>query len=958
MSLTTHLPRTLALACTLALFSLAAAAADGVASPIAASTAVPAPPKAPASALVAPKGVTAGPCVEGICEYTLGNGVRVLLFPDGSKPTVTVNLTYGVGSQHENYGETGMAHLLEHLLFKDTPTHGDIPGEMKKRGIAFNATTSLDRTNYFASFPANAATLDWVLGLEADRMLHSNVSRTDLDSEMTVVRNELERNENNPAGILMQRVRSTAYLWHNYGNDTIGARSDVENMPIERLQAFYRTWYRPDNATVIIAGRIDPAQTLAAVAAHFRRLAKPATPLPALYTTDPPQDGERSVTVRRSGDIQLVAAAYHTPAGSHPDNAALVVLDSVLGHVPSGRLHKALVEGKLAAGAGSASDGRRDPGLLTTMAVLARDGDAAKAEAVLLEQVEQLGATAGVAAITQAEVDDARQRIGNAYELNYTNVNAVALGLSESVAAGDWRLYFVRRDAIDKVTAADVNRVARSYLKPGNRTLGRFVPTDNANRVEIPAAPAVAGLVDGYTGKAAVAAGEDFDPTPANIQARTETFVIGDGLKVALLPKKTRGQTVVFSASFRFGDVESIKRSPDPAGSVAGALLMTGTARMTRDAIAKRFVELKTQGGVSGGVQSASIGLSSRREHLADALALAVDVLRNPAFPDAELEQLRTQAITGLEASRKEPGSVAGQALADYFDPWPADHPFAHQSIDESLAAIKALKREDVVAFHRNFYGTADGEISIVGDFDAAEVKAQLQALFAGWKSPIPFVAVATRYTDVAATRVRFETPDKPNAVLLARSNLSLNEADADYPALMAASSILGGGAIKSRLGDRIRQKDGLSYGVSSAISADSSRIGRDDAGSLTVQAIAAPQNIARVEVAMREEIARLVAHGVGADELRDAVAGLLTQRQQGRASDGAVAGLLARNLFMDRTMQFSADIDARLQALTVAEVNAAIRKHLKPAAISVIMAGDFAKTAAVPAGAATPAAK
>ena len=932
--LNTHSPRALALACSIALFSLPAVAADGVAVFGASGGVTP------------PKGLSRGPCVEGICEYTLANGLRVLLFPDASKPTVTINLTYGVGSQHENYGETGMAHLLEHLLFKDTPTHTDIPGEMKKRGIAFNATTSLDRTNYFASFPANDATLDWVLGLEADRMLHSGVAKKDLDSEMTVVRNELERNENNPGGILMQRVRSTAFLWHNYGNNTIGARSDVENMPIERLQAFYQTWYRPDNATLIVAGRIDPAQTLAAVATHFRGVAKPAAPLRVLYTADPAQDGERSVTVRRSGDIQLVAAAYHTPAGTHPDNAALVVLDSVLGHVPSGRLHKALVEGKLAAGVGSGNDSLRDPGLLLALAALPKDGDAAKAEAVLLAQVEQIGATP----VTQAEVDAAKLRIGNAYELNYTNVNAVALGLSESVAAGDWRLYFVRRDAVAAVTLDDVNRVARTYLKPSNRTLGRFVPTDNADRVEITAAPLAATLVDGYVGKAAVAAGENFDPTPANIQARTQTFVIGDGLEVALLPKKTRGETVIVNATFRFGDEKTLA-GRDVAAGIAGALLMHGSEGLSREQISQRFDALKTQAAVSGGLQSAAIGLTTRRAQLSEALTLAAGVLRKPTYPDSEFEQLKLQAITGLEAARKEPGTVAGMALGEHFEPWPEGHPLHSLNIDESLAAIKALTLADVRAFHRDFYGTATGEISIVGDFDAATVKPQLQALFADWKTPKPFAPIATRYTDVAAKNVRLETADKPNAVLLARSNLSLNQADADYPALMVANFILGGGQIKSRLGDRIRQKEGLSYGVASSLSADSSRVGRDDAGNLSVQAIAAPQNIAKVEAAMREEIAHLVTGGITSDELRDAVSGLLTERQQGRASDGAVAGLLARNLFLDRTMAFSADIDAKLQALTVAEVNAAIGKHLKPEALSVVVAGDFAS----PAGAATP---
>lgn len=268
-----------------------------------------------------PKGVVAGPSIEGISEYTLANGLRVLLFPDATKPTVTVNLVYQVGSVHENYGETGMAHLLEHLLFKGTPTQSDISGEMKKRGIDFNATTGLDRTNYFASFPANTDTLEWVLTMEADRMVHSNVARKDLDSEMTVVRNELEAGENNPGGVLFQRIRSTAFLWHNYGNTTIGARSDVEGVPIDKLQAFYRQWYQPDNATLIVAGRVDTADVLARIARHFGPVKKPTCPLPRFYTIEPAQDGEREVTVRRVGNLRLVAAAYHVPAVAHADNA-------------------------------------------------------------------------------------------------------------------------------------------------------------------------------------------------------------------------------------------------------------------------------------------------------------------------------------------------------------------------------------------------------------------------------------------------------------------------------------------------------------------------------------------------------------------------------------------------------------------------------------------------------------
>ena len=904
----------------------------------------------PASAFAAgvapPTGISAGACVEGICEYRLRNGLRVLLFPDASKPTVTVNLTYLVGSVHENYGETGMAHLLEHLLFKGTPKHADIPGELKKRGVGFNASTSLDRTNYFSSFPANDATLDYVLGLEADRMLNSFVAKKDLDSEMTVVRNELERNENNPGSVLNERLRSTAYLWHNYGNTTIGARSDVERVPIERLQAFYKTWYQPDNAVLIVAGRFDPATLLPNIKVKFGGLGKPSRALPVAYTKEPTQDGEREVTVRRSGDIRITSLAYHMPAATHPDTPALVVLGNLLGHAPGGRLHKALVESKLAAFTGAGAGAMRDPGTFNFVVAVPKDGDAGKAEAELLKQAEAIASQP----VTAQELADARQRIANGYELAFNNVNAVGMALSEYVAAGDWRLWFVLRDATDKVTLDDVNRVAKAYLLPSNRTLARFVPTDNAVRATIAEAPPAASLVEGYTGRAAIEAGESFDPTPANIAARTETYTIGNSLTVSLLPKKTRGGTVVFNADFRFGDLESIRRSPPPAASFAGSMLMRGSKTLSREQIDKRFEELKTSGGVSGGTQGAGIALQSRRGELAEALALAADILRNPAFPESEFEQLRLQAITGLEAARKEPGTAVGQAMAKAFDPWPADHPFRFRSIDEQLANLRAMKLDDVRAYHRDVFGTAEGQIAIVGDFDPAQIKPLLEKLFADWKPGVAFAPIPTRYHPVAARKQAFETPDKSSAVFTARHNLALNDEDPDYAALMVANNIFGSGGMTSRLGDRVRQKDGLSYSIGSGISADSSRDGKDDAGSFSIQAIAAPQNAARLEAAIREELARFVKDGITDAELKDAVSGLLTNREQARASDGTIAGMLNSDNFLGRPMQRRAEFDAKLKSLTVEQVNAAIRKFLKPDQLSVFVAGDFANAAKTPA--------
>lgn len=286
--------------------------------------------------------------VEGITEYSLPNGFRFLVYPDKSKQTITVNITYLVGSRHEGYGETGMAHLLEHLVFKGTPNHPDIPNELTKHGARPNGTTWYDRTNYFETFTAddNLENLKWALDLESDRMINSYIAKKDLDKEMTVVRNEFESGENDPQGILMERVMSTAYLWHNYGKTTIGARSDIENVPIERLQAFYRKYYQPDNSILMVSGKVDEKVAVDLITKYFGNIPKPTRELIRTYTAEPVQDGEREVSLRRVGDVQVASCLYHIPPGSHPDCAAVDLLTDILQDEPSGRLYKALIETK------------------------------------------------------------------------------------------------------------------------------------------------------------------------------------------------------------------------------------------------------------------------------------------------------------------------------------------------------------------------------------------------------------------------------------------------------------------------------------------------------------------------------------------------------------------------------------------------------------------------------------
>lgn len=871
---------------------------------------------------------------EGISEYVLDNGLRVVLFPDASKPVTTVNMTYLVGSRHEQYGETGMAHLLEHLLFKGTPTHTDIPGEMKKRGIGFNGTTWLDRTNYYASFSSDPDTLDWVLRLEADRMVNSRVSREDLDSEMTVVRNEMESGENSPVRVLVSRIISTAYLWHNYGNSTIGARADVEHVPIERLQAFYRNYYQPDNAVLVVAGDFDPEATLRRVADYFGAIPRPQRRLQPTYTREPAQDGERSVVVRRVGKTPYLGLGYHVPAGRHDDSGPLAVLANVMGDIPNGRLHKALVATGKATGIGNMHYVLDEPGLLLFLAEAPAGADLDALDADLVGLVED---TAG-APFAEEEVAQARQRLLAGHEISMRDPNAIGVALSEAIAQGDWRLYLLARDDLEKVTAAEVNRVARAYLRRNNRTAGRFIPTESPERVQIPEAPSAAELLKDYTGRAALAAGEAFDPSPANIDARTRSFTLDNGAELAVLSKSTRGGTVKLRIDLRLGDAASLSGRATAAGLVP-EMLVRGTLRLDRAAIARRLVELKSSLEVSGDVDSVRVSASSDREHLPALLDLVADVLRDPAFPESEFRQLKAQAVTALRNASTEPQSVASRARSRYYDRWPEGHPYHVDTFEEDLAALEAVTLAQVRDFHRDFYGAASASIALVGDVDADAVHAQLAQRLGDWRAPHPFTRIAVPYQARPATRERHETPDKANAMFLAYLAVPVGQDHADYPALILANSILGGGSLKSRLADRIRQREGLSYGVASGFSASA----LDENGSFMVYAIAAPQNVARVEAAFHEELERLLRDGVTAAELQEALDGMLKARRTARADDERLADQLASNLYLDRSMAVAAEFEDQLRAQTPESLLAALRRHVKPEAFGVFVAGDFA---------------
>ena len=569
------------------------------------ATALQAKPRKPPRATAPP--VAAGALqpvnqIEGITEYRLHNGLQVLLVPDTSKPSTTVNLTYRVGSRHELYGETGMAHLLEHLVFKGTPTHRNLLGEFGKRGLRANGTTWYDRTNYFASFAANDANLRWYLRWQADAMRNSLIAKADLDTEMTVVRNEMESGENNPGRALLQQTLATMYQWHNYGKNTIGARSDVESVDIARLQAFYRLHYQPDNATLIVAGRFDPAKVQAWVRESFGGIPRPARQLPVASTLDPAQDGERSVTLRRVGGTPQLFVGVHVSPGAHPDFAAAELLAAIYGNAPTGRLHKRLTEKQLAAGTFGFAFGLADPGPLFLGVSLAPGQDVDRARAELLSALD------GVASepITQAELDRARTQWLNDWDNGFNDPEVVGVALSDAIARGDWRLYFLQRDQVKALTVADLQRVAEAHFKRANRTVGTYLPEAQPQRAPAPARVDVAALVKGYKGQPALAQAEAFEATPAQLDARTQHLTLASGLKLALLPKGARGSAVQAQLTLRYGSLETLRGQEMVASFVAG-LLDKGGAGFTREQWRDEMDRLRAEVRFSGEGQTLTI---------------------------------------------------------------------------------------------------------------------------------------------------------------------------------------------------------------------------------------------------------------------------------------------------------------------------------------------------------------
>ncbi|MDD5562942.1 MAG: pitrilysin family protein [Thermoanaerobaculaceae bacterium] len=851
------------------------------------------------------------------------NGLRVLLLPDGSVPVVAACVVYHVGSRNEAVGHTGSTHLLEHLMFKGSQAFDPARGRpvarvLERVGAAFNATTWFDRTNYYETLPPEHLSL--ALELEADRMRGALLREADLASEMTVVRNEFERGENDPFDVLLKESFAVAFREHPYHHPTIGWRSDIEATTIERLRAFYDTFYYPDNASLVLVGSFDRDEALALVARHFGPLPRASRPVPAVVTREPRQEGERRFIVRRSGEVGWVVVSWRVPEAAHADTHALAVLADALGGGVTSRLHQKLVETGLCLDVQALAWQLRDPGLFQVFATLNPPTGHAKVEKIIRAELAKVVAKG----LWKSEVLRARAQVEAQTAFHRDSPAQVAAALTEAISAADWRFYLDYPGRIKAVTRDDVQRVAAATFVDDGASVGYFIPKNGGGAVA-QTRPAAAALA----------------PRPCHwrseISARVVQAELPGGGRLLLLPRRTN-TTIHLHGSLLAGHA-LVEPSEWTVASLVPEMLERGTARHGRLELARitedRGIELDVSGD---GFNPIEVFCAARclAHHLPLVLELLTEMLQQPSFPAEELEKLRALRLGELAQAQEDTFYRAFEAFARLT--YPPGHPYHRRPLAERRAGLERATRDDLAGVHRRLYGPASLVLALVGDFEPASVVKRLDALLrrgdAGCIAipPVPRRGAA----DVVADEAMEAIPDKPNLDVLLGHPGGLRRGDDDFFAAALGNAVLGQSTLSSRLGMRLRDREGLTYGVISRFFG-ASLLDGPWAATFSV----APANLAQAVAAAREEIARFVTEGPSEQELDDERAAMAGSYRVGLATPGGQARELVRLARHGLAVEEMDRIPERVLATGRAEVVAAVRSHIVPERLCLAVAGS-----------------
>ncbi len=888
-------------------------------------------------------------------EFTLSNGLRLVIVPTGAAPVATLMVLYKVGARDEAVGYTGSSHLLEHMLFKGTPTYSRATGRayadvMKEIGAALNATTWIDRTNYFETVPKEYLPL--AVEMEADRMRGALIADSERKSEMTVVRNELERGDNDAARVLGHALVATAFREHPYHHPTIGWRADVEGVSTARLRELYDTFYHPGNAVVFVVGDVEIGATRELIERRFGALAANAAPLPEVHTTEPPQHGERTFSLKRPGDDTLLSYAYHTPSAfgerrvltnaeiaeraSRPlgpsEGDALDLFGRVLARGKTSRLARALVDERLALDVSAQDWGSRDPGLFQ-VTVAIRPGVAMDRVREVLDRELAMLADEGPTADELARAKTALA-LGRAFARDSTF--GIAQRLAEFEAVGTWRFEEGYTQRLESVSIDDVTAAAQAYLHEDNRSIGTLVPGTPRAFAQIPFARIDERVTPAWIEAAPLARPAAVTGTPFAERIERATF---GGVRARYVANEGTS-TVHVRGLLDAGIAMSPDRPMLP--TVLAEMLARGTRVHDRRTLEERLDRhgIRRAYGADDDRSSGYDPLAFRfsaacaAEHLGELLEVLAEELREPSFDPLELDRVRAELVGALRLARTNTGWRAMQRfLSLAYTPGDIN---AEPDVDALIADVESIDVAALAAYHANVLLRAPLRVAGAGGVTADEFLARIGRTLGAL--PLQAAALDTPRTAPLAARARRESvavEDKPNVdVVLGRAS-DLHRASPDFEAAAIANGILGQSTLSSRLGMRLRDRDGLTYGITSGFLAP----GRTS-GPWRISVGVNAANVERAIDAVHDVLDDYAADGPTAREFDAQRNSMVGAQRVSLATSAGLATMLERLETYGLPDGFVDGYRATLDAVTLADANAAIARYLSPNDLIVVDAG------------------
>jgi zinc protease len=855
----------------------------------------------------------------GLSSYRLDNGFKIILIPFSSANNTRVELLVRSGSKFEGYGETGMAHLLEHMLFKGAGNRKNIKDDLTKLGASYNGTTTADRTNYFESVEAAPVKVDELIRLEADRFIRARFTAADLASEMTVVRNELENSEREPSRVVLSALARSGFNWHGYARSTIGARSDIEGASFTALQAFHRKHYRPDNAALIVSGSFDKARVLSLASKLFSAAKNPSSEGPANWTLESPEAATHRTDVSLSAGVTVVASAWKLPSMKERDAHALELGAAAMCDSDWGSLRKDIVlDRKLAVSASCFTWTQSD---YSRFIALAKADQNANADDLSNEVIQHIQAAAA-RGTTQESLERARLSALNDFEKALDSHESVADLVSQSETAGDWRLFLWTRDVIASVTLDEANQALKKWVVPLNRSDVLLRHAEKATPLEFPKPTDALTRVTGQVWPSILTSADPPPKSLREISKATHRFELdAQRAQAALITRKTQGDKVWMAMENDYGNSASLNNRKT-ACDAASALMKFGGNGLDRDALSARMEKLQATWQLS----LDGLGLEVPRKNFAEAFETLFMVWADPSMPVQEFERYKASQIAAYQAALMDPIKVADSEVRMRFDNYPDGHASKPKSLTAQISDVKNLSYAETLRCAREFAKVSHTRIGVVGNLTAADLKEVWAKTGALKLSHDVYARVPSPKAPIAVnvTPIKVVMPDTTKAMVTGTAVIPLQRNSDDFAALQLAVYAMGGNS-SSLIWTQLREVQGLAYSSGMQLAASSF----DDRSTVVLYATSSSANADKALSSLKSVLTKVLEDGFSAAQIEQAKAAWFQRRKSTLGDESGFARKLAEGLYTEFDFAAMAKLDDKIAALSHSQATAAIKKYL-----------------------------